>query len=634
MRDQVRWQVESKPRESPYCLRSKHPQTAIGDIGTYQENRAFEYLDGAISLQTQSQNANDERPKIAGQTVSGKGQWHLVVLTIAVVSVGIFAQYLNQTLYLTKAPFFDSVRYYDRLYEVVSIRQQEGLAAAIENATQSSSTFCLPYLLAIPFSYLMEPSRAIGVWIEVFYLSLFAFSFSAYLRRNLRASSRQIIFSFVPLLLMNALYRSTAGISDLRVDLPLAFLYGAAACWWLMGRKHSRWRYFVTAGLCVGLACLTRATAPIFFMVGFVPIVVFDFVQTDNRARLFGQFLLVAGITFVMSGWFFIVHFKFIYFYYAVWNTDANATVSIFRSLKHLVAVLKSVGVMAGIYFAVIYFVARNENTVLDSATRISRRKEWGPLAWLAIAPVALLVLKRTDINPFVSLPSALGLLMLLVVLFIDRIKIAVRDYQFRIAAVAATLMISAAVVGILDHTTKQWDTVTPHQKVVQVLKQNANQLERRQIVYSVNLLSSINTASLEGTFQFSPGASFIDSETVEIDNVRYTVSHEMLNPSQANWDRLPGETVDEKIQRLENRVAAQVDYVVSPTIDSVPTLQARYAYSHSSRYASKILTQFGGSGNWKPISETIDVEPGLKVHILKNISSGRVTLRKQSKLR
>jgi hypothetical protein len=55
------------------------------------------------------------------------GNWHWVILAFALIGFGLFAQYLNQALYQHQAPFFDSISYYDRVFDVVSIRQQEGL---------------------------------------------------------------------------------------------------------------------------------------------------------------------------------------------------------------------------------------------------------------------------------------------------------------------------------------------------------------------------------------------------------------------------------------------------------------------------------------------------------------------------
>ena len=322
----------------------------------------------------------------------------------------------------------------------------------------------------------------------------------------------------IPFFLMGAIYRATAGLSDLRVDLPMAFLYGSAALWWLIARVDSRWKSVLITGLLVGLACLTRAIAPIYFLCGFLPLLIFDISQSTQRKQLLGKIFGVLVAASILSGWFYIYHFKFIKYYYTEWNTDANATMDI----------------------------------LMES-------------------------------------PS-----------------------------IASSLFL-AGLIGYLDHTQKQEHTASGHRKIIQVLSDDAANSERDKVTYSVTLMSSVSSASLEGMFQYEWGGNYVNGNTVETGGIQFQVSHALQIPSEANWQTIPGESIDDQIDFLESRAAESVDYIVSPTFSSAEAIQAKYSYSYAARYAQEILQQFHQSGNWTAISEPIAVEDGISVVVLAN---------------
>lgn len=559
--------------------------------------------------------------------------WYRFVLLLALVATGLYAQFLQHKFYEVQAPFFDSVQYYDRVYEVVSIRQQEGLIPAIQNAAMEKSTFCFPYLLAVPISYITQPTRAIGVWIEVFYLAVFVFSLAEYLRRVCRSSSSRIVLSLLPVFLISAIYRSNSGLSDLRVDMPLGFLYASTACWWLIGRNDGRWSAFVIAGILAGIACLTRGIAPIYLICGFIPLVIAEFFLTKEKAKLAIQAGLVMGLAGILSAWFYIKHFKFLYFYYAVWNTDANAAVSFSRSLRHFAASYKSIGIIFTIFFVAAWIGAmysiRNRSVPVDSSGPDSRgikQQDLFRLLWVGLAPILMLIAKGAGINPFVSLPGSIGILAAAVVLlnyFYSTMSI---PMQKRLAFTALIFLAVAWIDGYRRHTEDQSPTMAGHQELIGLIEADAKASGRSHVTYSVNIITKTCAPSLKSILQYDRNSKYVDRITTEVDGIRYSISYKLMNPSKANWDRLAGDTIDEKIKLLELHATSNVDYVVTMARRSVPLVQANYGHDYAMQFADKILDAFDNPEHWQAISGEIDMEPGVAVQLLKNVSTVRST--------
>lgn len=564
------------------------------------------------------------------------GNWHWVILAFALIGFGLFAQYLNQALYQHQAPFFDSISYYDRVFDVVSIRQQEGLLSALLNATTTSSTICLPYLLAIPFSYFMEASRSIGVWIEVGYFTVFLVSFAAFLRQ-LGGNSREISFNLIPFFLVGALYRSTAGISDLRLDLPMAWLYVASACWILIGLRTSQWRHFVFAGILVGAACLSRAIAPVYFGIGFVPLICHRFYWIADRKKFLWQILVVIGVAFGLAGWFYLLHFKFIYYYYFIWNTDANAGVTLGRSFKHVLAALKSIGPYVGIFFLTMFAFGRpvpggSRFASAKPFKKISLEIRW--LFWLSCAPILFLILKRADINPFVSLPGSIAFVACGALFLFDRILMPMSlNPRFRyLVLFGVVLFFGACAQGYLNHSRKTLNNAAAHRKILQLIQIDAEQSNRERLTYGVNLMTSLSVGSLESMLQFDWETHYVNETTLEIGGIQYVASYDWFLPSKANWDKVPGELISGKIAALASRSAKNLDYLIAPTFDSISQIQLNYNYAYSSQFADLILRQFQQSKLWIPISGAIDLEPGIKVQVFKNKSANGMSGKKNQK--
>lgn len=570
-------------------------------------------------------------------------RWVYCVLFGVLVLLGCYAQWLNGIVYQSKVPFFDSMAYFDRMFEVISIRQQEGLGPAIKNATESPSTICWPYLMAIPFSYFVGPTRAIGVWIEISYLAVFVFSFAYFLDQYRRMSGKAILVSIVPIFLLSALYRDKAGISDLRVDLPMAFLYGSVACWFLIGCWRDRFSDFLIVGILMGIACLSRAIAPVYLVAGFLPLVIFRLVQVREKKAFVTKIAMAIAVTVLIAGWFYYLHHQYLYYYYFQWNTDANANVSFSRASRHVLAAAKSIGPFVAVYLLSMYVISRSiPNSIqsqiekrshskrdLNSESRIEKTSDYTSknpsvfywLLWIGVAPLVLLIAKRSDVNPFVSLPASIGLMLFWMNFQRSRIELLASQRTMRVTYTSCICLILAMSYGYVEHRKGPVpSTAEAQQEIIQAIQVDAKADGKKTISFANVVLTDICDASIKSSLQYEMQGKYVSGNQVECDGVTYQSSELFMLPAQVDWDGMQGDTIKEKVAHRFERAKSEIDYLICPTMESVPNIQAEFRASLTSKYAPQIIAEALAADFLKPISEPVHIRSGVKLVVYKVI--------------
>lgn len=567
--------------------------------------------------------------------------WVYYVLLGGILLFGCYAQWLNGIVYQNRIPFFDSMAYYDRLFDVMSIRQQEGLGAAIKNATVTNSTICWPYLMALPLSYFSGPSRAIGVWIEIFYLAVFIFSFAYFLDQYRRLSGKAILVSMVPIFLMSALYRYSAGISDLRVDLPMAFMYGSVACWLLVGCWRERISDFVIVGILMGIACLSRGIAPVYLMTGFLPLVILRFMQVPEKKKFLLNIILAIAVTVLIAGWFYYLQHKYLYYYYFQWNTDANANVTFSRSMRHVLAAAKSIGPFVAVYFLSLYVVSRSilsptthagtshnkpfkksteqPTCVIDPGTKPPAAFYW--LLWIGVAPLLLLIAKRSAVNPVVSLPASIGLMLFWINSQQSRIQLLATQRAMRVGYTSCICLILVMSYGYVQHRKSPVpNAVSAQQQIIHLMRDDAKADSKTSLAFANAVLTDICDASIHSSLQYEMHGKYVSRTQTQCEGATYQTSNLFMLPAQVEWERIPGKTIEGKISFLFQRAKSEIDYLISPTIESIPQIQAFYPASLTSDYSPEIIQQALAANFLKPISEPIVVRAGIELVVYKVI--------------
>ncbi len=567
--------------------------------------------------------------------------WVYYVLLGCILLFGCYAQWLNGIVYQNRVPFFDSMAYYDRLFDVMSIRQQEGLGPAVKNATVTNSTICWPYLMAIPLSYFSGPSRAIGVWIEIFYLAVFIFSFAYFLDQYRRLNGKAILVSMVPIFLMSALHRYSAGISDLRFDLPMAFLYGSVACWFLVGCWRERVTDFVMVGILMGIACLSRGIAPVYLVVGFLPLVILRLIQIPGKKRFLLHIVIGIAVTILIAGWFYYLQHQYLYYYYFQWNTDANANVTFSRSMRHVLAAAKSIGPFVAVYFLSLYVISRSilSPTTCVGTDQIEQFEKWTAkptdaidprteppavfywLLWIGVAPLLLLIAKRSAVNPFVSLPASIGLMLFWINSQQSRIQLLSTQRTMRVGYTSCICLILVMSYGYVEHR-KSTDpnAVASQQQIIHLMRDDAKADSKTSLAFANAVLTDICDASIRSSLQYEMHGKYVSRSQIECEGVTYQTSSLFMLPAQVEWDEIQGKTIEEKISFLFQRAKNEIDYVICPTIESTPRIQTYFPASLTSDYSPEIIQQALAADFLKPISQPIRTRAGIELVVYKVI--------------
>ena len=89
---------------------------------------------------------------------------------------------------------------------------------------------------------------------------------------------------------------------------------------------------------------------------------------------------LVVGLTAIaVAGWYFVSNFKYLYYYYAIWNEAANANLHLSESVGHLVYAGRHIGtslLCALVFVALVTLVF----SIRLRGTDTFRHVHWRPL--------------------------------------------------------------------------------------------------------------------------------------------------------------------------------------------------------------------------------------------------------------
>jgi len=163
------------------------------------------------------------------------------------------------------------------------------------------------------------------------------------------------------------------------------------------------------------VASLSRATAPVYWVVMVGPLLLFRLISGtwDQKKKLVqGVGWMILPVLLVALPYF-LTHFSYLYYYYAEWNQDANAELSWGESLTHVRFALQHVGWAVGIAGLVCFAI-----TLWDQRDRLRVIPVDWKLLYLGCAPVMFLVQRGAGLNPFVSMPAVFGWLLFLLAPF------------------------------------------------------------------------------------------------------------------------------------------------------------------------------------------------------------------------
>jgi hypothetical protein len=488
----------------------------------------------------------------------------LLVIFIISIFATIYASWLNEIYYAKFGPFYDSLSYHGYMAKIMQGARDYGVLASI-SAGMHNQTVLLPWIESSLLGAILTPSRWNGVLIQFPYLLILLYSAYFYFIKVGRFSSTISAFLSLSIISFGSFFHYSGGYPDLRMDLSQALLFGASIATFLTAQYQEKLKPWIIFGLIVALACLVRATTPIYALLSFGLVAIFNLcIYEKHRTDLLKKYFLVFLLVCVISGWFFIMNFDYLKFYYLVWNGDSTAKLPIKESIKHLDYVKMHLGNPAIVFIAFI-FIAEIILAIRKNAHK-KFQFNWRAL-YIAIIPISILILSGAGLNNYVSLIALPGILLFAItpIVYLEDVKrpvILLRGYVFAIIFLGSYSIYSGyqsipkvplpylinmqAVNGLINEIEADTKTRGIQRAVIEV-------------TYVGGMHSGVFANSLIFDHQYKFKADGYQKGNLWIG----TMSPGLAQPQE--WKSIAGVTDEEKIKTLIKEAVLGADYLVVP---------------------------------------------------------------------
>ncbi|HCF30358.1 MAG TPA: hypothetical protein DEV81_24885 [Cyanobacteria bacterium UBA11049] len=512
--------------------------------------------------------------------------------------------------------------------------RRDGLWDSLKQAVLSGpSTSILPFIEAAFLGLFFEPARAIGVWLQTIWLGALGLSIFFYFRK-FNGSNLWLAIAFtLPFLGIAAIWQYNGGLSDFRMDLHLYLLMGTSFIWFLATYCTDKLYPWLICGAFIGLTCLARTYAPAYYLITLVPLVAIRFIKPEkiSRLTLAKNYLFLILTAVLVCGWCYIAIFNQVYQYYFFNPADPQAHLPLHRSIKHVFLTIRNIGwfpivfVAALLPFNVKYFFKQH------NAFSFWKRINWKVL-WLGLAPVLFLVVHGAGLNPYVSMPAVLGLILFAIHPFKVQVHDVYQSFQtsyikFLIPLLAITLFCVAAIQSVQLHLNAtggraRWlelnNAMPPSQEILKAIIDDANLHNSSPTNFTTSYLSVINDETLQNIFIFD-----IDLKRKHIDPGlfnRLSKTSVFYKVSDGEWSNIPGNSDQDKVDYLVQTANESVDYLVIPTRETARFVEKRITRNISSNtQAQEIRDALLRSRNWIAVSDLIKVSKHETVAVYRN---------------
>jgi hypothetical protein len=555
----------------------------------------------------------------------------LFILILFVVGLGAYASWLNRQFYLHQAPFFDSASYTNHLARVAGSYRTDGFKEALDLALDVS-TAPLPGAESLALAVLHVPTappRELGIWLQAVWLLALAVSLYLYWTNGRGRGLWESVLLTLPFLTFQAMFLYNGGLPDFRLDLSLYFFLSLSAVWYLRTYDSESRLPWVLAGWFAMLACLSRATAPVYWTAMFAPLIAIRLVLASNPERkriLAGLGWLMLPIAAVAAPYF-LTHFSYLYYYYAQWNLDAGARLPLRAGIGHISAAMAHVGYAGGA--TLFFFIA----ALWQARKRASLRSIDWKLLYLGCAPVLLLVLEGAGLNPFVSMPAVFGSFLFLLA------PIQGRGWQMiTLGTKLGGIALAFAAAWNIAHAPGQ--VSFPHTNMAALREA----IDRMTLDASQRKLATADFVSLHN-WNFHP--QFV--RNVLINEYGYEASHwSLTSPSGVRWEpyyvwdhpdgayewpftmewpytaatplvwrqEVPGENDDEKINWLAQTAIQHIDYIFVPDDATIDFLEKYISNNFVNTKVRAIKKRFLETGAWEMLGLPLEITNVERVEI------------------
>ncbi len=536
----------------------------------------------------------------------------LALLAFVIVQSG-YAMALNQLYYLHHGAFYDSMAYYQSMVMIMDTTRAEGFFTGMAKAATDSTVF-LPFGFMPFLAKWFEPTRLFATALQsawVFGLGASLLVYFAWCRRVVLPLALALSLLFLS---THAIYFYNGGLSDFRMDLQLYLLFGITLTWFLIALHQGRTWTWLLFGFAAGLCCLGRATSPVYIGLTCLPMALPVFFQGHEKILATCKGVALSAVTcVVVAGWFFVLNWKHLHYYYFVWNLDANAKLPLATSIQHLRFAWDSAGpvilwaaFLAALIAASEWFLPLFRPGAEDwekPALAWLRTIEWRALA-PALAPAGYLVLSGAGLNPFVSMPSAFGLILTLVSL---AGRWPARGWRVPvIALVALTGAGWSAVSGIESHAVSpgRFNWADAYRTIDRALVTHSATMKSDRLVVAQISCGYYHNNALASFYNFDhplprtrEGFVLNGRQLVLLGKYVYSAATEV------EWKVHPGATDTERIGNIAAALNAEAHFAILPTEKTAGTLARDLPANYINRFTPAIRARLLATGSWVAIS-------------------------------
>ncbi len=548
------------------------------------------------------------------------------ILLLSCYFLGMYCCELNRQLYQHQSPTYDSLSYNEKLFRVMTISRSQGLAESMKDACFSGNTNCLPFVIAAIVAPLVEPSRMVGIWIQTALLLLFLASLFHYLSTIRKLSTSSALAGCIVYLAASCIYFENGGLSDFRMDLSLFFGFGLTAVWYLSSMdRPADWK-FVLLGTSATLCCLFRATAPVYLIISFCPLIAVCLFTSSSRATKLRGIVIATTIAVVLSGWFYILNFEYLRYYYVDWNTDANAKLPLSSALKHFKRAHQNVGepillLLACWWVGILMRVGKTQSLIGWIGSLIRDRDIDFRIGWLAIAAVSMLVARRAGLNPFVSMPAVFGMVLFLALPCLKQFD-KLKDSRLTFFS-WVILLICVGIAcgrGWHRHAPDDFCRMKANHLVIDTMVNNAQLRNKKELRYGTVQITDFDSNVLYSVLLFDRTNSQPQLDGVIVNGIHVQRLQTFSRPAESDWAQLAGETDEAKISELVSEASAEIDYLIVPDKASAKSIPIKRGSIVINNHLTRIREQIVNNESWALVKSGIQVNKDEFVEIYRNL--------------
>ena len=485
-----------------------------------------------------------------------------------------------------------------------------GFGRALLAVFSMPATVFLPWFEACFYALILDLRRDLFVWLQLPWF--FVLGFAAYRYFFLRVGSSSVVaLAFcLPLMAIRAVFYFDGGLSDFRMDLLQYLLLGATFLIYLsisqaaVSASLSSW---AVCGGMAGLSCLARTTTPVYLLLVFGPLFAIDLLRARrNFADVLRRYATAALALILVAGWFYLLNFRYLHYYYFVWNTAANEKLPLSLSLDH-VGILFGQNIGWPIVALLGICIGLGAIQRLNAGLPLWKDLNWRAL-WLGATPLSFLVFWGAGLNPFVSMLAATGFLVFGEAAWISPAGPRPRwmEMTLVVAALAASLL--TAATGIASHTVPPgW---VPKAAAIDTLLQllTTDISQRPPGHYGLSFVHSgsieadvvMNCLTFDKHLPYNPDGSIsLGKSLIQVRNGTDRII------TRVDWERLAGATDAAKIQGQVDSILRDSDYLLVPTaasqLSNLPYVNA---------YVPELRRRLLASGRLTPLGPAVALTP------------------------